>query len=217
MAATIRGASQVIARRGGALALVGLLSAFVAGCGENAAAHARGRRPGRQPGSAGRQMGLRRLSQGRGSGADHERGGGAVQSALCHRQRAERRRDDEPGRPEGIVRIGPERPDRTARPSLDRPATPARPTTASSAMSMRIRSRRFGSIRTTQVAMARRFTCGAESANQRLNLELALHFQSTECSMTSSSRFVAAGCARRGARGFHWARAPERRPPARTR
>jgi hypothetical protein len=34
MAAMMRGASQVIARRGGALALVGLLAAFLAGCGE---------------------------------------------------------------------------------------------------------------------------------------------------------------------------------------
>src|SRR5271168_669393 len=38
-------------------------------------------------------------------------------------------------------------------------------------MSMRSRSRQFGSIQTMRVAMARQFTCGAESANQRFNLE----------------------------------------------
>src|ERR1700677_3785866 len=38
-------------------------------------------------------------------------------------------------------------------------------------MSMRTRYRRFGSLQTMRVAMARQFTCGAESANQRFNLE----------------------------------------------
>src|ERR1700689_5879403 len=37
-------------------------------------------------------------------------------------------------------------------------------------MSMRTRSRRFGWTQTMPVAMARQFTCGAESANQRSNL-----------------------------------------------
>ena len=58
---------------------------------------------------------------------------------------------------------------RAARRSRGRPRRPR----ALSPMSTPIRSRRFGSIQKMQVAMARRFTCGAESANQQFNLELS--------------------------------------------
>ena len=173
-----KGLPAMIARRGGALALIGSDLRFRRRLRGKSTAYARGCRRVRQSGPVGRQVGLRRLPQGRGSGAHDERGGGAVQPALRHRQGPDRRSDDESRRPEGIVGAGPQAADRPARPIWGRQAPRAAPTIASSPMSMRTRSRRFGSIQTMRVAMARQFTCGAESANQRFIPGLDL--QSTE-------------------------------------
>ena len=127
----------------------------------NAAAGRRDRRPRGERRPAGRQVGTCFLPQGRGSDPHDQRGDGPVQQALRHQQGAERRRDDVPGRLQGIVGTFLEGRGQAARPTSGRPATRARRTIASSPMSMRIRSRRFGSIRTTRRAMERWSMSGA--------------------------------------------------------
>ena len=169
----------MIARRGGALALVGLLSAFVAGCGEN---------PPPTPAIVAASVSPDQLVGKWGFAAYHKDEDRArtikEAAAQCNRPYVIDKGPtggvmmnlaDQKELSELVLKAGP-----TGQTYLGPPGAAGRPTTASSAMSMRTRSRRFGSIRTMRVAMARRFTCGAESANQRSNLGLDPVLQSTE-------------------------------------
>ena len=159
----------MIARRGGALALIGLISGFVAGCGEN---------PSPTPAIVAAAVSPDQLVGKWGFAAYHKDEDRArtikEASAQCNRPYVIAKGPtggvmmnlaDQKELSELFLKAGP-----NGQTYLGPAGAAAAPTTASSPMSMRTRSRRFGSIQTMRVAMARQFTCGAESANQRSNL-----------------------------------------------
>ena len=83
------GASQVIARRGGALALICLMSAFVVGCGETPPPAPAIVAPAISPDQLVGKWGFAAYHKDDGSGPHHQGGGGPVQPALRHQQGAQ--------------------------------------------------------------------------------------------------------------------------------